>query len=322
MLPHDSINVQVTLNSNSDGFYSDSLKIFSGGEYISAPLRSLIIPKISATHSSEVDSGAYFLNNVSVQTNPSSQIIGSPVFLSGKSDGYLNTVFNSATKTFSYNRRAIINDNLHISLPVEIDSQGIAKNFYPAVSHELDKGYGSGNFSVNSLLTLNARHTVLLTADLNNDGNLDIIVYNSVTQNIEIYLQTQPLLFILKSTIHTTSPNVVIKIDDYDHDGYLDIICDNISSYSIVVYKNDGHGNFSQAITIPLTHVTYDFALVDLNFDSYDDIVVPNYELGDIEIYLNNGGQSFSFYSRIAVGANPFKIVAYDIDSDGDKDRL
>lgn len=155
---------------------------------------------------------------------------------------------------------------------------------------------GSGIFADETTLrtsNLIAESREADSADIDNDGDLDIVVGNVV------FLLDQPAenhLFVNDGTgnfINATSTQLVnvtnnsssftIRFADVDADGDPDILSpsNNLNSGGrINVWLNDGSGTFSIAAESPFsvepTGSAFDIEVVDLNADSKDDIYFCN----------------------------------------------
>ncbi len=164
---------------------------------------------------------------------------------------------------------------------------------------------GNGVFTDETTLrlpNLSAESREADSADIDNDGDLDIAVGNVV------FLLNQPAennLFVNDGTgnfINATSTQLAnvtndsssftIRFADVDADGDPDILSptNNLNSGGhINVWLNDGSGNFSTAVESPFsvepTGSAFDIEVVDLNADGKDDVYFC-YRSGTDQLYI------------------------------------
>ncbi len=183
----------------------------------------------------------------------------------------------------------------------------------------------------------------VVVADLNGDGNLDIVSTwagypnNAGSANSKKAVNrhindgnANPSFTTL--AIRTGMPNLTsVFAADMDGDGHADVVTsqrNNESSLSL--FKNNGLGAFAYS-NIPTNSEVSDFRSVypgDINGDGHMDFVVSlnpsSYESFDIQLFENDGNSNPTWtYSTIATSTNfNKKLFVEDIDGDGDADVL
>lgn len=123
-------------------------------------------------------------------------------------------------------------------------------------------------------------------ADLDNDGDLDIIlsgITNSYSKIIKIYKNNGNNTF--SEQTGTSFPSLLANIEcgDYDNDGDLDILLIGGSSFtsSTKIYKNNGNNTFSEQTSISLAQIKNGC----VNWGDYDND-------GDLDILINGKDNS------------------------------
>lgn len=164
-------------------------------------------------------------------------------------------------------------------------------------------------------------------ADLDMDGDLDILIANEHRPNI-LLINDGTGKFTNESTKRI--PQVAhdsedIGIADFDLDGDLDIIVVSEDDQTNELYLNNGDGMFSDGGSrIPVTGTSNSVVVVvDINADGATDILIGNN--GQNNILINDGTGHFTdeTNSRFGVFIDVTQdITLADIDNDGDQDVL
>lgn len=166
----------------------------------------------------------------------------------------------------------------------------------------------------------------LRSADINEDGNADIVTSNFEAGSVTVLLGDGKGRFTRKDFSVPPAP-FGVAIEDFNGDHHLDIAIEHYSGHAVDRSKNglsvlfgNGQGNFSLAKGSPFPVGQYPSTVTggDLNGDRIADIVVPNYEDGTLTVYL--GGRNLialAPYSPIRVGRTPQGIAIADLNRDG-----
>lgn len=202
---------------------------------------------------------------------------------------------------------------------------------------------GSGNFSLAPSTPFHAvRHSATAFADVDNDGDLDVLITGEaappINENSSLYLNDGNGNFSLSQT-SSALENVhrgAIAFGDLNGDGSLDLAISGQNSFSLNssrIYTNDGSGNFSMVSNFALENVdngSIDLADVDGDSDldliisgRGDDTNVPFNLLAKTVLYQNNGNAQFFPVSNMPFDSVQSSALLFnDIDSDGDPDLL
>ncbi|MDA3792423.1 MAG: FG-GAP-like repeat-containing protein [Elusimicrobia bacterium] len=184
----------------------------------------------------------------------------------------------------------------------------------------------TGTFSKQWQIGLYAYSQAAALADVDSDGDLDLIILNSIgTNNVSdtyIYKNDGTGNFSLfKSLKDGNGGCYSIATADVDRDGDIDFI-EGINGGDNILYKNDGNGDFEMTeITTALDDNTYDILLADLNNDTYPDLITGNY-LEKNRVYLNDGSGNFNLHEETAEAEPTYAIALIDYEGDGDWDYL
>jgi len=161
----------------------------------------------------------------------------------------------------------------------------------------------------------------VITADLNNDGNIDILSTSIGDNKVAWFENLGSGNFSTQKIISTSIENPSdIKATDLNHDGYLDILTIDHFGDELIWFKNNGNGEFGQKNII--SDVAINILTIntgDVNGDGYIDIVSGASYNENILWYENNGLGVFSpqqIISELTHRVND--ILTGDLDGDGD----
>uniref|UniRef100_UPI000DBE102F beta strand repeat-containing protein n=1 Tax=Winogradskyella tangerina TaxID=2023240 RepID=UPI000DBE102F len=200
-----------------------------------------------------------------------------------------------------------------------------------------------GTFTNNGVFSgLDARIRQVTAGDMDNDGDLDLLVASGTGNNLYIFANDGTGTFTLwqqggaavggRPALTGFSSTEFATWIDSDGDGYLDIIVDN--NTNILLFDNDGTGIFTlvPGATSGFT-ATGGFgdygAAVDYNNDGFVDIAIRRDGTAstpaEADIYAGNGDGSYTpFYGLNFDASNGNKggVVWADFDNDGDFDAI
>ncbi len=162
----------------------------------------------------------------------------------------------------------------------------------------------------------------LLTADLNGDSKLDVVVVNygefNADGGISVFLGGTNGA--LNAPVHYTTGKfpAYATAGDFNGDSKLDLAVSNFSGGSVSVLINKGDGTFNAPVHY--TGVVSPWALlnIDVNGDSKRDIVVA--ANNGVAVLAGNGNGTFQAPTLTTTGVVPTFIAAGDLNKDGKMD--
>ena len=209
-------------------------------------------------------------------------------------------------------------------------------------------GNGDGTFQPQKTFSVGQSPNAVAIADVNGDGNPDIIVANSQSHTISILLGNGDGTFKPQRTISTGYYTVSsIAVADLEGDGKpADIVVTNFqysSAYvsfpgsSVSVLLGNGDGTFKPPVKFSTNlpggtnYGPSSVAVADLNGDGKPDLVVTNYgysgDLGSyagdkVSVLLGNGNGTFQAEKEYTTSPGPISVAVADVNGDGKPDLV
>ncbi len=193
---------------------------------------------------------------------------------------------------------------------------------------------GKGGFIGSNLGIAPDRTYSAALADIDGDGDLDIIVSNDAPDRKLLYLNDGKGRFSEAGTFGSPDwPTRYVTLADLNGDGYPDIVAANRGNYPdpvdhkpgvgskepspSFVCLNDGKGHFPICKVLPTESAT-SIVAADLDGDGSLDLFVPHRDGGQSIILWNDGKGHFPTSTKVGTDADWIRIgAAGDFDGDG-----
>ena len=174
-------------------------------------------------------------------------------------------------------------------------------------------------------------------ADLNGDGQPDLIVANRFSYTVSVLLNTTVLAinspaFAAQQASATGSNPVSVTSADLNGDGKPDLIVANTNSNTVSVLLNTtAPGATTPSFAAQQTFATGGYPVsvtaADLNGDGKPDLIVANYHSNTVSVLLNTTAPgattpSFAAQQTFATGSDPRFVTAADLNGDGKPDLI
>ena len=189
-------------------------------------------------------------------------------------------------------------------------------------------GLGNGSFQPQMIYTTgyDSVPNSLAIGDFNEDNKLDIVVVNSGTDNIVIFLGFGNGTF-ANSTTYTTTHNSnpsSVAVGDFNHDHHLDVVVTNYHFGNIAIFLGHGNGSFTVQTKYAISSKSRPniIAVGSFDNDNYLDVVVLDAENDQVHIILGYGNGSFGALTTYdsVTGARPVAVAVADFDNDNQSD--
>ncbi|CAF4490488.1 unnamed protein product [Rotaria sp. Silwood2] len=167
-------------------------------------------------------------------------------------------------------------------------------------------------------------HSVAV-GDFNNDHRMDIIVANTGTDNVGVFLLYDNGTFASQSTYPTgygSAPRMVV-VSDFNNDNQLDIAVANFGTNNIGILLGNSDGSFRNQTSIETTPSRpLCLAVGDFNNDKQFDITVANYGTNSIGVHFGFGNAIFTKQITLSTGYDslPYAVAVGDFNNDNKLD--
>ena len=173
-------------------------------------------------------------------------------------------------------------------------------------------GDGGGNFGAFTLFGAQSNTIFVDVADLNSDGNVDIVASNFNANSISVLLGNGAGGFAAAVHYDAGQNPYGISIGDVNGDGVLDVVTANAYGQSISLFFGKGDGSFEGQVTRDTGSVPTIIVIQDINNLGIADIVVAELGTSSVTVMLNEGSKVDS----AALGANVYlEITVENVDS-------
>ncbi len=221
---------------------------------------------------------------------------------------------------------------------VETNTCGLQANSASAFLHNYNNAAyvaNTINFDPKTDITVANNPTGMYTGDIDGDGKADMVVANSGSNTVSVYLNTSTSGSLSAASFGPvqlftvgTSP-ADVTLGDIDGDGKLDVVTANSGTGNVSVLRNTsitGTISFAPQVTFTTGTLPSSVRTADLDADGKPEIVVSNRTSDNVAVLKNTSTPgSISFAAHVdfnAGGAGIYNTVIADIDGDSKPDLI
>ncbi|MES2702142.1 MAG: FG-GAP-like repeat-containing protein [Bacteroidota bacterium] len=197
---------------------------------------------------------------------------------------------------------------------------------------------GMLNFNTKVDFTSGTSAQNIAIADIDGDGQPDLIASNRTSNTISVYRNTttagalSSASFAAKVDFTTGSNPETIAVGDIDGDGKIDIAVANYTSGTVSVFRNTSTvgaitgGSLNAKVDFTAGSGCTGIAIGDLDGDGRPDMVATNFGSSTISLFRNSGSAgaittaSFTAAVDLPTGTQPRSGIICDADGDGKQD--
>ncbi|MCB9004936.1 MAG: VCBS repeat-containing protein [Ardenticatenaceae bacterium] len=189
-------------------------------------------------------------------------------------------------------------------------------------------GAANPSFTARVITTAALGARWVFAADLDNDGDLDVLSASRADDTIAWYENDGAAdpSFTAHAITTTADGAYGVYAADLDNDGDLDILSASDNDDTIAWYENDGAADpsFTAHDITTAANGAYGVYAADLDNDGDLDVLSASYADGTIAWYQNDGAADPTFTASAITAAadGAFSVYAADLDNDGDLDAL
>ena len=175
----------------------------------------------------------------------------------------------------------------------------------------------AAQFEKPTLYPVGVEPQVVLAADFNNDGKLDLVTADFTSEDVSILLGNGDGTFQMARHFSTQYGPSALAVGDFNGDGNLDLaVTEYITNHSeLAIFLGNGDGTFVAGPVYTTVSYPYSVTVADFNHDGHLDLAVSNDGDNTIAVFLGQGNGEFKLAHTYHV-PEPERVLAVDLNGD------
>jgi hypothetical protein len=184
------------------------------------------------------------------------------------------------------------------------------------------RGTGEGTFaqqaSYNIGTTANAEYGLTL-ADIDDDGDDDLIALNKTDGQAELFFNSGTGQFVNTSTLSVGSDPTAVLAADAEGDGDVDLFIANNaqSSFGVSYLTGHGDGTFTGGLTLLADQSPFDVDGGDFDDDGDLDLAIANRQGDNVSVLLGSSSADYTAGATLSMGNDTTGVLVTDLNGDG-----
>jgi hypothetical protein len=165
----------------------------------------------------------------------------------------------------------------------------------------------------------------MVVADVNGDGQLDIVLASSSSNTASVLFNQGNGTFGAPTNLAAGSGGFSVTVGDVNGDGIPDIVTTNAGTNTnpgstVNVMLGTGNGTFGAPQTYSTGANTEPVGVALATINGQVDIVTADSNKNEVSVLVNNGNGTFAAPKTFAAGTNPRTVTVADFNGDGKPD--
>jgi hypothetical protein len=202
----------------------------------------------------------------------------------------------------------------------------ITNSLGSSTSLDVVRSNGDGSFARPLSFSTGGRApSGIAVADVNNDGKLDVVVANQLSNSVAVLLGNGNGTLQSPRVFAVGANPLAVAVGDFNGDGNADVVVVNSTSNSVSVLLGNGDGTLRPASSLAVGISPVAVVVGRFHGGNTTDIAVANagntgQNNGSVSLLLGNGNGTFQAATSIVSGGSPASLVTGELNGDGAAD--